>query len=283
MNANDGSATKIADLQDRWSSDSGGQKRPTSVDGLALCAGLTVARFSASDLLLDVDGGATLEQARDAAAANGAYFPLLAAPGDRSIAVLASTHPLFVDGFVSHVDAIDLQGRDVSTPAAPRSAQGPDLLGALLCRPPLALCARARIRCASMTTMSMFHVQTQSADEAAAAVLHLVREAHAFSVWAQGTVVTLIAKEIPKALRPMAADDVAFGVPAAAMGGAMLSPFHLAPMVAALEEGAGIAAAPQMGRVSRTTAATSSPLVTAVDAAEAIHAGLVQGAQESQW
>ncbi len=282
MNAKEPSATKVADLAAQWSQ-SDRARTPTSVDALSLRAGLTVARFSTADLLLDVDGGATLEQARDAAKANGAFFPMLAAPSDRSIAALVATHPLLVDGFVSHVDAIDLHGREVSTPAAPRSAQGPDLLGALLCHPPLALCARARVRCASMTTMSKFRLRAPDAAAAAAAVLLLVREAHAFSVTASGKEVVVIGKEVPIALRHLVTDGESDEDAEAATGGSMLAPFHLDPILAALEEGAVITAAPQMGRVSRTTSSTSVPLLAADAAAKAIHSALVQGAQESQW
>ncbi len=275
--------SRVSDLQETWAKM--GPNGKTDLAALNLRAGLAVARFNASDLLLDVDGGATLGAAHAAAVVNGACFPPIPASHDVTIAQLCGTHPILVEGFVSHVDATDLAGRPLQTPAAPRSAQGPDLMGALMARPPLAVCVRARVRCASMTTMARFGLDAKTPRFAAAAMMAVMRDGHAFSASAHGSSLWVVAKELPKALRAFEQFDVETGADAAAPGGVMLPPFDVEQAAAALDSGATLTAAPQMGRLSATRRnSTLLPLVDTDTAATQVAGALRRtGAKDATW
>jgi FAD/FMN-containing dehydrogenase len=96
--------------------------------------------------LLEVGGGVRLPDAARFAAEQGYAFPLGDSVPDLTLTDACFRMPPFVDAFVASAELVTSDGVRATTPRAPRSATGPDLMGLALVDPPLAVIVRARVR-----------------------------------------------------------------------------------------------------------------------------------------
>jgi hypothetical protein len=203
--------------------------------------------------LAEVSAALSLPRLRRLLRARGVVLPFARPLPPLLVHEACARLPFFLDSFVASADLVTTSGARCGTPRAPRSATGPDLLGALCTSPPLAVAERVRLRVLD-TRLARVQVRTcSSAASAAAALCELLEVGRAFSASA--------AREGEGVFRVLAlggpAAFEAEGEPAAAFAhrarlrvrsATSLVPGDERAMVAALEAGARVVAAPAMGR-----------------------------------
>ena len=194
--------------------------------------------------------------------------------------------PIFVEGFVASVDAVSRLGALVSTPRAPRSAQGPDLIGALQVRPPLLLAERVRLRVFETERTSVSQ-REGTVRENAAAVAALLAEGRAFVVTATARSVIVLSgagsplRSVRGAPDPSAQESstkAAAGsvLPSRMRSGVMLPNGDVSAIASALERGARVVAMPFMGRIGTLESQSADIALPAEDAAAAFAAALCE-------
>lgn len=219
-------------------------------------------RFSNENSLVDTDASLRLPVIARLCRERGYLFPLARPLPWLTLADACRRFPFLVDAYVSSVDALTEQGLPLSTGKAPRAATGPDLLGVLCSRPPLATATRVRLRVLDAKSARVSVERFATGSLAVERVLSLLEEARAFAVVsfrAEGDFV-VAAVGGPAAIpfgEPMPRHG--FGdVGAPAIGSARsVVPGDCGALLAALQSGSRVVAAPFMGR-----AATISPVAT---------------------
>ncbi len=99
-----------------------------------------------ADQLLDVDAGLTMAELTETARAAGYRTPLSLLPDGLRVFELGWRFPFVAEALFHSVSAVTCDGEPLHSPRAPRSAVGPDLLGAVLGPHPLAVATRVRLR-----------------------------------------------------------------------------------------------------------------------------------------
>lgn len=194
--------------------------------------------------LLDIPGGVTLREAARFAHANGFAFPVGDPVPDLALSDACFAMPAFVDAFVAHAELVTHDGVRLSTPRAPRSATGPDLLGLAIIDPPLAVVVRARVRVCPLEIARTREELHATPLDVASRVRSLLHEGRAFVVEAARLRVRVLG---PGAANARAVDDT--GTFPEVRGARAIVASEDA-LVDALIGGARIIASPLMGRVA---------------------------------
>lgn len=132
--------------------------------------------------LLEVGGGVRLVDAALFAREQGYAFPLGDSVPDLTLTDACFRMPPFVDAFVASAELVTSEGVRATTPRAPRSATGPDLMGLALVDPPLAVIVRARVRVFPLGTAHARDELHSTPLEVAMRVVEIMNDGRAFVV-----------------------------------------------------------------------------------------------------
>jgi hypothetical protein len=154
--------------------------------------------------LLEIGGGVRLPDAARFATDQGYAFPLADSVPDLTLTDACFRIPPFVDAFVASAELVSLDGVRATTPRAPRSATGPDLLGLALVDPPLAVVVRARVRVFPMGSAHARDEHHSTPLEVAMRVIELMHDGRAFVVEAAKSRVRVLG---PASTHARAVDD----------------------------------------------------------------------------
>jgi hypothetical protein len=234
--------------------------------------------------LVDVDAALTLPALGRLCHARGMMLPLARPLPPLTVQEACARLPIFLDAFVASVDGLTADGAPFSTGRAPRAATGPDLLGALVTSPPLAVAVRARVRVIEGRAARTLREEHVSARDAAARVGELTELGRAFSVEATrlgpGAFEVLAlggAGALPDADDHPETPRFAHSSRARVTGARMLVPGDQRALAEALTSGARVVAAPFMGRVGALVADGTVPRVPRLDDAVAALAAALAG------
>jgi len=216
---------------------------PRSIDALLVDDARPMS-LDVENGLLDVPGGVSLREAARFASTNGHAFPIGDPVPDLALSDACFAMPAFVDAFVAHADLVTHDGLRLSTPRAPRSATGPDLLGLALVDPPLAVVVRARVRVCPLEVARPREELHATPLDVAARVRALMHEGRAFVVEAARLRLRVLGPGAPHA---RTVDDA--GVFPEATGARAIVASEDA-LVDGLVGGARVIASPIMGRVA---------------------------------
>lgn len=243
----------------------------------------SVAVVDARNELARVDAGWTLAETGRRLADAGALLPVARPLPASSWAVACAAAPFLVDAWVHSAQGVTCAGDAWDTPRAPRAAAGPSLLGALTCRPPLAVATALSIRVAPIGRAMVERLECADVLQAARRVAELLDAGRAFSVDALGSVVLVLqtpsASEGPSPSARAAFAHRGAGRSGAFNGSVSLTPGDVRAMAEALHAGARVVAAPFMGRVGALVQSqVVVPIVETEQAARSMVAALAAGA-----
>lgn len=230
-------------------------------------AAASPSRFSLDNSLVDVDASLPLAVIARQCRERGFLFPLARPLPALSLAEACARLPFFVDAYVASVDAVTAAGLPLSTGSAPRAATGPDLVGALCARPPLAVAVRARVRVLDASCARRSAERFEEAPLAAARLGSLLDEGRAFAALATkgdgGYWVRAVGgpASLPSA-DPGAEAAFADGGVARITSSRSLVPGDAAALAGVLERGVPVAAAPLMGRAAALLSHPGAPSIS---------------------
>ncbi len=139
-------------------------------------------RFSSENSLADASASLSLPVLARLCRERGYLFPLARPLPPFTLAEACTRLPFLVDAYVSSLDAVTPAGALLSTGRAPRAATGPDLVGAVCARPPLATCVRARVRVLDAKTARSSVARVATVTDAIERVRALHDEGRAFAI-----------------------------------------------------------------------------------------------------
>lgn len=131
-----------------------------------------------ADQLLDVDAGLSVAELTETARAAGMLTPLALLPDELPLYQIPQRFAFVADACFHSVDAVTAAGEPLHSPRAPRSAAGPDLIGATLGPHPLAVTTRVRLRAIPQSHCALDRHQG-SAQQLARRVVDLVHRGEA--------------------------------------------------------------------------------------------------------
>jgi hypothetical protein len=226
------------------------------------------------DLLVDVDLGLGVAEARARCQRAGVWLPLPDAGG--TLLELLVAAPALCDAFVRDLDGLDRQGARCASPSSPRAAVGPDLVGGTLLSSLWLLPLRARVRVLSITRSRITSRPMQGPAASAAALRELMDEGRAFVVAATADEVR-ITRGSSRGPERKGAVPATQPLPVVPFGrGVALSGFDEGEVHARLLRGELLVAAPQQGRLVALEGTAPAPVVfgATADAARSLAAAL---------
>ncbi len=246
---------------------------------LRLLPGADPFVLHSGDLLVDVDLGLEVAEARARCQRAGVWLPLPDTGG--TLLELLAAAPALADAFVRDVDGLDRRGARCASPSSPRAAVGPDHVGGMMLPSLWLLPLRARIRVLSITRSRIVSRAMGGAKASSAAVRELMDEGRAFVVAATANEVRITRGSSQSQTRHGAVPATQ-PLPVVPFGRAIaMTGFDEVDVEARLLRGELLIGAPQQGRLMALEGGAPPSVVFAptADAAQALASALGQAAE----